>query len=60
MTRPHGLLGKAYFASALVFTAIVVMIIGYGIIIAPFWVVATLLAVPLVMVMIFAVFFANI
>jgi hypothetical protein len=60
MTVPHGLLGKAYFATALLFTAIVVMIIGFGIIIAPFLVVATVLAVLLFMVMIFAVFFASI
>jgi hypothetical protein len=39
MSIPHGLLGKAYFASALVIASVIMTAVSIAIIVMPFWMV---------------------
>lgn len=39
MAQPHGLLGKAYAATALIFAAVIMTAVSIAIIVMPFWMV---------------------
>jgi hypothetical protein len=52
---PNGLLGKAYVVPVFVFAAIVVTIIGVLIVAMPFWLVASIFAAMILVLLIFIV-----